>query len=115
MKNAVFWDVTPFRRNLRLLVTANVVPSSPILIASMVEAIGPLKRRLLQKPQGVTSQKTAFFSHGRENLSLRRHVFERPDVTCNQTTIIMDHREWNQEISANFGCENSDDYEIMIF
>jgi hypothetical protein len=51
MKNAVFWDVTPcgFCRNrrfggtyhsvLRLLVTANAVLSSPILVTLMMEAI----------------------------------------------------------------------------
>jgi hypothetical protein len=38
MKNVVFWDDTPcgfvfLRRIRRLLVTANVVPSSPILVA----------------------------------------------------------------------------------
>jgi hypothetical protein len=33
MKNAIFWDVR------RLLVTANVVPSSPILVTLMMEAI----------------------------------------------------------------------------
>jgi hypothetical protein len=49
MKNVVFWDVTScgssnFQRNLaflrsalRLLVTANVVPSSPILVILMME------------------------------------------------------------------------------
>jgi hypothetical protein len=35
-KNAVFWDV--LRSVLRLLVTANVVPSSPILVTLMMEA-----------------------------------------------------------------------------
>jgi hypothetical protein len=59
MKNTVFWDITPcgsyknrrFRRTeersleiflhsvLRLLVTANVVLRSPILVALMMEAI----------------------------------------------------------------------------
>jgi hypothetical protein len=47
MKNAVFSDVTPcdscknppLRSVLRLLVTANVVPSSPILVTLMIEAI----------------------------------------------------------------------------
>jgi hypothetical protein len=48
MKNAVVWDVTPCgscenRSNLssvlRLLVTANVVPSLPILLTLMMEAI----------------------------------------------------------------------------
>jgi hypothetical protein len=38
----------------RLLVTANVVPMSPILV--------PPKHRFLQEPHGVTSQKTAFFT-----------------------------------------------------
>jgi hypothetical protein len=38
----------------RLLVTASVAPSSPILIALMKEA-------LLQEPHGVTSQKTPLF------------------------------------------------------
>jgi hypothetical protein len=45
----------------RLLVTANVVPSSPILITLMMGRHVPLKRRHLQEPHGVTSQKTAFF------------------------------------------------------
>jgi hypothetical protein len=53
MKNGVFWDVTPcgsyknrryytivFPRKMhRLLVTANVVPSSPILVTLMMEAL----------------------------------------------------------------------------
>jgi hypothetical protein len=45
MKNAIFWDVTPCgscknrRSVLHLLVTANVVPSSPILLTLMMEAI----------------------------------------------------------------------------
>jgi hypothetical protein len=48
MKNAVFWNVTPcgsfkkrlfLRSVLRLLVTASVVPSSPILVTLMTEAL----------------------------------------------------------------------------
>jgi hypothetical protein len=38
MKNAVLWDVTPCGV-LRLLVSANVVPTSPILVTLMMEAI----------------------------------------------------------------------------
>jgi hypothetical protein len=74
MKNGVFWDVTPcgscnnevseelsgsFIRVTRIgelgttLAVTSVVPSSPILV--------PLKRRFLQEPHGVTSQKTTFF------------------------------------------------------
>jgi hypothetical protein len=43
MKNAVFWDVTSCDSKilcsvLRLLVTANVVPSSPVLATLMMAA-----------------------------------------------------------------------------
>jgi hypothetical protein len=44
----------------QLLVTANGVLNSPILVTLMVEALLPLKRRFLEKPHGVTSQKTTF-------------------------------------------------------
>jgi hypothetical protein len=60
--------VTSNRRTLRrntsvrrLLVTASVVPSLSTLVILMMEALGSPKRRLLQEPHGVTSQKTAFF------------------------------------------------------
>jgi hypothetical protein len=43
------------------LVTANVVPSSPILVTLMMGALRSSKRRLLQEPHGVTSQKMQFF------------------------------------------------------
>jgi hypothetical protein len=43
-----------------LLVTANVVPNSPILVA-LIEAIRCSERWFLQEPHGVTSQKTRFF------------------------------------------------------
>jgi hypothetical protein len=40
MKNAIFWDVTPCVRSvLRVLVTANIAPSSPIPLTLMMEAI----------------------------------------------------------------------------
>jgi hypothetical protein len=45
----------------RLLVMANVVPSSPILVALMKEALSSSETRFLQEPHGVTSQKTTFF------------------------------------------------------
>jgi hypothetical protein len=44
----------------RLVVTANV-PSSPILVTLMMEALSSSECRLLQEPHGVTSQRTAFF------------------------------------------------------
>jgi hypothetical protein len=46
---------------LRLLVTANVVPSSPILVTLMMEALSPTEHRFIQNPHGVTSQRTSFF------------------------------------------------------
>jgi hypothetical protein len=46
---------------LRLLVTANVVLSSSIIVTLMMEALGSSKRLFLQEPHGVTFQKTAFF------------------------------------------------------
>jgi hypothetical protein len=44
MNNAVFLYVTPCDSVLRLVVTANV-PSSPILVNLMMEAIVPPKHR----------------------------------------------------------------------
>jgi hypothetical protein len=39
MRNAVFWTVTQCGSVVRLLVTANVIPSSPILVTLMMEAL----------------------------------------------------------------------------
>jgi hypothetical protein len=58
MKNGVFWDVTPcgscttvvFLRNLlQLLVAASVVPSSPILVTLMKEALGSSETSVLTR------------------------------------------------------------------
>jgi hypothetical protein len=46
MKNGVFWDVTFVRR---LLVTANVVPSSPILVTLMVEPLSSSETSVLTR------------------------------------------------------------------
>jgi hypothetical protein len=59
MKNGVFWDVTSCSVP-RLLVVASVVPSLPILVTLMKEALSP-KSRFLQEPYGVTPQKISFF------------------------------------------------------
>jgi hypothetical protein len=45
----------------RLLVTASVVLSSPILVTLMKEALSSPKRQFLQEPHGVTPQKKPFF------------------------------------------------------
>jgi hypothetical protein len=50
MKNGVFWDVFVFlRRMRRLLVTANVVPSSPILVTLMKEALSSSETSVLTR------------------------------------------------------------------
>jgi hypothetical protein len=55
MKNGVFWDVTPcgscknLRSVCRLLVTANVVPSSPILVTLMMVALSSSETSVLTR------------------------------------------------------------------
>jgi hypothetical protein len=53
MKNDVFWDITShylFLRSVRrLLVTANVVPSSPILVTLMIEALASSETSVLTR------------------------------------------------------------------
>jgi hypothetical protein len=58
MQNGVFWDVRPcgscqnlvFLRSVhRLLVKADIVPSSPILVTMMKEALGSSERSVLTR------------------------------------------------------------------
>jgi hypothetical protein len=49
MKNAIFWDVTQCGSMLQLLVTPNVVPSSPILVTLMMEAILSSEKSVLAR------------------------------------------------------------------
>jgi hypothetical protein len=42
-------------------VTANILPSSPILVTLMMRRYVPPKRRFLQEPHRVIFQKAAFF------------------------------------------------------
>jgi hypothetical protein len=51
-----------------LLVTANVVPSSLILSALIMEAIRHSETPVFTEATRPTSQKKAFFSHRHENL-----------------------------------------------
>jgi hypothetical protein len=82
-KNA--WKYLVFLRSVRrLLVTARVVPSSPILV-TLIEALISPKRRFLQEPHGVTSQKTPFF-----RLQDFKNVKERsPASTRNRTPVVL--------------------------
>jgi hypothetical protein len=52
---------TDVRSVRRLLVAACVVPSSPIFVTLMKRRQVPPKRRFLQEPHGVTTQKTPFY------------------------------------------------------
>jgi uncharacterized BrkB/YihY/UPF0761 family membrane protein len=79
MKNAVFWDVTPcgsykskrfggmystFGSVLQLLVTANVVVTSPIFV-SLMKAIRSSETSVLTRATG----DGIIYSHRRENLN----------------------------------------------
>jgi hypothetical protein len=50
--------IVSLRSVVRLLVTVNVVHSSPILLTLIMEEIVPLKFRFLQEPHGIIPKKT---------------------------------------------------------
>jgi hypothetical protein len=66
-----------------LLVATCVGPSSPIIVSLMKEALGSPKRRFLQEPHGVTSQKTPFFivtALKTSNLTIKRECWNSGSI-----------------------------------
>jgi hypothetical protein len=62
------------RRVLRLLVTANAVPSSPTLVTMMMVEIRSSETSVFARAKGVTSQKTALFLTYRFKFIVRKHL-----------------------------------------
>jgi hypothetical protein len=59
--NRIEIDIVFLSSVLWLMITANVVPSSPIFVTLMKEAPGSYETSVLQESHDVTTQKTPFF------------------------------------------------------
>jgi hypothetical protein len=89
MKKGVFWDVTPCLRSVhRLLVTANVVPTSSILVTLMMEALISSETPVLTRAKQRNIREDAILhSHLRENLKSYT-VFNMNAVFYKQTLFL---------------------------
>jgi hypothetical protein len=76
-----------------LLVTASVVPGSPILVTLMREALSSSDTLVLTESHGVTSQKTSLFIVTAVKTSnLTRTMCQGMQVTCADVAVTQDDR-----------------------
>jgi hypothetical protein len=67
------------------------VPSSPILVTLMMEAQVPPKRRFLQEPHGVTSQKAPFFMRTFRTFTIMYFFIQNSQIEYFHTLVAVDN------------------------